>query len=94
MTYRAIVQDGLIVFNTKGAIPDGTAVEITVAGGRSRDVTRKSNRRTSKSAPASRGSTKTARVPGFGMWADRDELGSADAAVDRLRASTRRRRVD
>jgi hypothetical protein len=91
MTYRAIVQDGLIVFNTKGAIPDGTSVEITVS--KERGATSRARTKL-KTKPGSRPRTAAGtRVPGFGMWADRKDLGPADSAVDRLRASTRRRRV-
>lgn len=32
MTFRAVVQDGLIVINTHGAIPDGTTVRVVRAG--------------------------------------------------------------
>lgn len=91
MTYRAIVQDGLIVFNTKGAIPDGTPVEITVARSRANAPSRVS--KGGKAKPSSRHTTTPpTRVPGFGMWADRKDLGPAESAVERLRASTRRRR--
>lgn len=99
MTLRAIVQDGRIVVNTNGAIADGTLVEISVARrrrSRSAGPTASAFAKPSgrKSAP-SKGTTTitTTRIPGFGMWADRADLGDADGAVERLRAVTRRRRI-
>ncbi|MGH7132970.1 MAG: hypothetical protein ACREJO_13600 [Phycisphaerales bacterium] len=93
MTFRAIVKDGLIVVNTHGALADGTTVEILVPGGTSkrRGTKKKSSSTTKKPAPRR---TKGGQTPGFGIWADRADLGTSDQAVDRLRASTRRRRVD
>lgn len=92
MILRAIVQDGLIIVNTHGEIPDGTQVEIVLPNPR---------KKSKKSAPARRGSPKpsksqrgrSAPTPGFGMWADRQELEPSAEAVDRLRTLTRRRRV-
>ena len=85
MTFRAIVQDGLIVVNTHGTIPDGTPVNISVAKPK-----RRSPQKQPKRKKASRKNVR--RTPLFGIWADRDELGTPEEAVDRLRALTRRKR--
>lgn len=85
---RAIVQDGLIVVNTHGAIADGTTVEISVAQvgtGKKKSGAAKSTKKKKSSKPS--------HAPGYGIWADRSELGSPEEAVDRLRAKTRRHRV-
>lgn len=85
MNFRAVVRDGLIVVNTHGTLPDGTAVEVSVAARAKRAKTAKKKRRTGPARPP--------HTPGYGMWADREELGAQDAAVSQLRAATRRRRV-
>jgi len=88
MTFRAVVQDGLIVVNTHGAIPDGTAVDISIA---------KPKRATKPKRPRAKSSRKNARrtphTPMFGIWAEWDELGGPEEALDRFRALTRRRRI-
>ena len=84
MNFRAVVQDGLIVVNKHGALPDGTRVEVSVMKGQ-----RKSGAAVGKKVRKSA----SRRTPGYGMWADRDELGAPEEAVDRLRALTRRRKV-
>jgi hypothetical protein len=90
MTLRAVVHDGLIVVNTHGAIADGTTVEILVpAEARSSKPTKRAAR---AGKTRVKGSTKS-HVPGFGMWADRTDLGTSEDAVDRLRKQTRRRRL-
>lgn len=81
MNFRAIVQDGLIIVNTHGSLPDGTPVEISVA---KRSRIRKTRGQTKKRSSCSR------HAPGFGMWADRTELGPASEAVDLLRSLTRK----
>lgn len=85
MNFRAVVRDGLIVVNTHGTLPDGTAVEVSVAARAKRTKPAKNKRRT--------GPARSTHTPGYGMWADREELGAPDTAVSRLRAATRRRRV-
>lgn len=88
MNFRAVVRDGLIVVNTHGTLPDGTAVEVSVAARAKRKKKAKTARNTRTTGPA-----QPPHTPGYGMWADREELGAQDAAVSRLRAATRRRRV-
>jgi hypothetical protein len=87
MTFRAVVQDGLIVVNTHGTIPDGTPVDISIAK-RKRGTPKRPAR---KRAVSSRKNAR--RTPLFGIWADWDELGGPEEALDRFRALTRRRRI-
>lgn len=90
MNFRTVVQDGLIVVNTHGALPDGTPVRVSVA--KPAKVTKPAG--TDKKGKTPRRSVAgSAHVPGFGMWADRHDLGSSEVALTRLRAATRRRRV-
>ncbi|HYE62416.1 MAG TPA: hypothetical protein VD997_10500 [Phycisphaerales bacterium] len=81
MTFKAIVQDGLIIVNTRGTVPDGTAVEVEIVRKRKAAVRKK--KATKKAAP---------HTPGFGIWRDRPEF-DTDDPVKVLRALTRRRRV-
>jgi hypothetical protein len=94
MMFRTVVQDGLIVVNTHGALPDGTAVKIVVpkaprARGAAKEPTRSKKKGARKSGAGRAG---TGHTPGYGMWADRKELGAPETAVDRLRDLTRRKR--
>ena len=93
MTLRAIVHDGLIVVNTHGAIADGTTVEIVVSNGVPNVPKGRGAKSPSAKGKKSSRRAKTTETPGYGMWADRAELGPSEDAVDRLRALTRRRRV-
>lgn len=91
MEFRAVVQDGLIVVNTHGVLADGTPVRVVVARGRKAGAKAK---RVKASPKARKSAGGDGHAPGFGMWADRTELGSSAEAVNRLRALTRRRRFE
>lgn len=90
MTFRAVVQNGLIVVNTHGVLADGTTVEILVAREKR---TRSAKKAKTVKAGAKKRSSGNSHTPGFGMWADRSDLGTPEQAVERLRSLTRRRRV-
>jgi hypothetical protein len=79
MTFKAIVQDGLIIVNTHGTVPDGTAVEV--------EIVRKTKARAKPAARKPKG-----KLPGFGMWAHRKDL-EGDDPVKLLRAKRRERRL-
>ena len=79
MTFKAIVQGGLIVVDTRGTVPDGTAVEV--------EIVRKRKPVATPSKVKGTGHT-----PGFGIWRNRPELDCEDP-VRVLRAIIRRRRL-
>lgn len=89
MTFRAVVQDGLIVVNTHGALADGTTVEIMISD--EKRATKKIRKGVRSKKPGKH--ARSAHTPGYGMWVDRADLGTPEQAVDRLRSLTRRRRV-
>lgn len=91
--FRAVVQDGLIVINTHGALPDGTLVEVIP---RPEDASRPStqphaaHRSKSKQKKTAK---RTERHPlfGFGMWKDRTDIGDTAEFSRELRARASRR---
>lgn len=66
MTFRAIVQDGFIVINTRGELPDGTRVRVIREGRLARAKKPIKSPRTPKQAAL-------ADLPAIGMWKNRPE---------------------
>ena len=77
MTFRAVVQDGLIVINTHGSIPDGTRVEVQPLLDKA--PARKTKRVTKGPLPA------------FGGWKHRTDIKSSAAFARGLRRKASRR---
>ncbi len=77
MTFRAVVQDGLIVINTHGSIPDGTRVEVQPL--RTNAPARKPKR------------TAKAPLPAFGGWKHRTDIKNSAAFARSLRRKASRR---
>ena len=70
MTFRTVVQDGLIVVNTHGALPDGTAVDVVPAR---RARPRKGESRKPSAGSKSPKKKRLRDLAFFGMWKDRPE---------------------
>ncbi|MFN0011589.1 MAG: hypothetical protein ACKVS8_08090 [Phycisphaerales bacterium] len=77
MTFRAVVQDGLIVVNTHGSLPDGTRVQVQAL-------------RATARAPKAKRASKSA-LPPFGGWKHRSDIKDAAAFARSLRRKTSRR---
>lgn len=94
MTFRTTVQDGLIVINTHGEIPDGTVVEVLPVQ-RNGAAKPQATKRGSKKKSNARGRARVSDehpLPGFGSWKHRtDIVDTAAYARDlRKRASIRK----
>lgn len=83
MTLRAVVQDGLIVVNTHGEIPDGTRVRIVVP--REAKAPQRRTRSVSKRSLAAKADF------GFGMWKRRTDIKDSAEYARGLRKETSRR---
>lgn len=91
MIYRGTVQGGVIVLNGYASLPEGTPVEILprrrIVAGKSRSPrsTTLKPAKARKTAPVKPKNPVPKRMPGFGAWRDRSDIGDTAAFVRRLR---------
>ncbi len=85
MSFRAIVQDGLIVINTHGKIPDGTPVRVVADEPARRKAAPK---RAAKKPRRRRTEVPLEELPAFGMWKNRWKGKSTLQVLRELRAKS------
>lgn len=91
MTYRGVVQNGLVILEDASGLRNGQSVDVLPA----RRDARVSRSRGKKPAPKA---PKTKRpkgaLPGFGLWRNRVEFADAASAARALRKRSSRRAAD